>query len=72
MVGSEVCDVYFCDVIKSVRALFGDPDFVPYLVFKPENQYTDERKDVHMYHDMHTGMWWWTMQVRCTSSSLES
>ena len=64
MVGSEVCDVYFRDVVACIRALIGDPDFAPYLVFAPEKHYTNEDKDVRMYHDMHTGRWWWSTQVR--------
>jgi hypothetical protein len=62
-VGSEVCDVYFRDVIACVKALFGDPNFTPYLMFAPEKQYTDDTKEVRMYHDMHTGRWWWSTQV---------
>ena len=64
IIGDEVCEVYFWDVIKCTKALFGDPFFAPYLVFVPEKHYTDETKAKHMYHDMHTGRWWWLMQVR--------
>ncbi|KIM35645.1 hypothetical protein M413DRAFT_20740 [Hebeloma cylindrosporum] len=62
IVGNEVCEVYFRDIIACIRALFGDPDFAPYLVFLPEKHYTDEMKTVRMYHDMHTGKWWWSTQ----------
>src|SRR5208282_1418779 len=64
MIGSEVCEVYFRDVILCIRALFGDPKFTPYLAFVPEKHYTSEDKDIRMYHDMHTGRWWWSTQVR--------
>ena len=64
MIGSEVCEVYFRDVIPCIRALFGDPKFAPYLAFVPEKHYTSEDEDICMYHDMHTGRWWWSTQVR--------
>ena len=63
MVGSEVCEVYFRDIIACIRALFGDSDFAPYLVFIPEKHYTSDSRAVRMYHDMHTGKWWWSTQV---------
>jgi hypothetical protein len=64
MVGSEVCEVYFRDIIACIRALFGDSDFAPYLVFSPEKHYTSDSRAVRLYHDMHTGKWWWSTQVR--------
>lgn len=66
MVGTEVCDVYFRDVIACIKALFGDPDLAQHLVTIPEKHFTygsDGRK-IRMYHDMHTGKWWWSTQVR--------
>ncbi|GLB45659.1 putative protein Coprinopsis cinerea okayama7 130 [Lyophyllum shimeji] len=68
MVGSEVYDLYFWDVIECIRALVGDPDFAPFLVFAPEKHYTNGEKDIRVYHDMHTGRWWWTTQVRTAST----
>jgi Plavaka transposase len=59
-----VCEVYFRDVIACLRALFGNPDFAPILVFAPEKHYTDELRTARLYHDMHTGRWWWSTQVR--------
>jgi len=63
LVGDEVCEVFFRDVIACIRALFADPDFAPYLVFRPEKHYVDEEKTERMFHDMHTGKWWWCTQV---------
>ncbi len=60
----EAFDIYFLDVVECIRALFGDPEFAPYLVFVPERHYADEDKTVRLYHDMHTGKWWWSTQVR--------
>ncbi|EAU80829.2 hypothetical protein CC1G_04939 [Coprinopsis cinerea okayama7 len=62
VVGGEVCEFFYRDVIECVKALFGDPDFAPYLVFSPEKQYTNEQQDCRVYHDMHTGRWWWATQ----------
>jgi Plavaka transposase len=65
IVGTEVCDVYFRDVIACVRALFADPDLTQYLVTAPEKHLTDgsNGRKIRMYHDMHTGKWWWSTQV---------
>ncbi|KAI0687394.1 hypothetical protein BC835DRAFT_1550763 [Cytidiella melzeri] len=62
LIGNEVCEVFYRDVIACVRAIFGNPDFTPYLVFAPEKHYTDPEKTRRMYHDMHTGRWWWATQ----------
>ena len=62
--GDEVCEVYFRDTIACIRALFGDPSFAPYLIFEPEKHYTNDKKTIRLYYDMHTGRWWWSTQVR--------
>ncbi|KAM6489459.1 hypothetical protein JOM56_015092, partial [Amanita muscaria] len=62
LVGNEVSEVYFRDIVSCVRSLFADPDFAPYLVFRPEEHYTDAMKQERMYHDMHSGDWWWSTQ----------
>ncbi len=59
----EAFDIYFRDVVECIRALFGDPEYAPYLVFVPERHYADEDRTVRLYHDMHTGKWWWSTQV---------
>jgi hypothetical protein len=55
--------VYYRDIIACIRTLFGDPDFASVLVFQPEKHYVDEKKEERMYHDIHTGRWWWCTQV---------
>jgi hypothetical protein len=67
LVKSEVCEVFYRDVLACIRALVGDPEFASMLVYLPEKQYTDKKKDMRMYHDMHTGRWWWSTQVRDSS-----
>ncbi|KAG1738098.1 uncharacterized protein EDB91DRAFT_1082859 [Suillus paluster] len=63
LMAGEAFDVYFWDIIECVKALFGDPELTPYLVFAPERHYSDEDKTQRLYHEMHTGQWWWHTQV---------
>lgn len=70
MVGSEVCEVFYRDVIDCIKSLFGDPNFTPFLRFAPEKHYTDDTKGIRMYHDMHTGRWWWATQVSSIFNAL--
>src|SRR5437868_5559150 len=62
LVGGEVCEVFLRDVLVCVHALFSDPEFAPYLVLMPEKHFMDSTMNLRMYHDMHTGRWWWVMQ----------
>jgi hypothetical protein len=32
-------------------------------VFAPERHYTNEERTCRIYNEMHTGDWWWTVQV---------
>lgn len=64
VVGGEAFEVYFRDVIECIRALYGDTEFARYLVFVPEQHYVDDQLTIRLYHDMHTGDWWWDTQVR--------
>ncbi|KAJ3559132.1 hypothetical protein NM688_g529 [Phlebia brevispora] len=61
-VAGMIFDIYFRDVLECARALYGDPEFAPYLVFVPERHYLDRDETVRLYHDMHTGKWWWSTQ----------
>jgi hypothetical protein len=64
VVGSETCDVYFRNAIQCIQALLSDTSLSPQMIFAPEKHYTDDSKTSRMYHDMHTGKWWWATQVR--------
>ncbi|KAH7905921.1 hypothetical protein BJ138DRAFT_1017013, partial [Hygrophoropsis aurantiaca] len=64
IVAGEPFDVYFRDAVECVKALFSDPELARYLVFTPERQYEDPDKTKRMYHDMHTGKWWWNTQKK--------
>jgi len=63
VVDGESFEIYSRDIVECLKALFGDPEFLPYLVFEPERHYADEDKTIRMVHDMHTGKWWWDTQV---------
>lgn len=67
VIGGEAYEVYFCDVLQCVQSLYGDPEFAHHLVFLPERHYADPDHTLRLFHDMHTGKWWWAVQVRLTS-----
>ena len=58
--------------IEKVKSLahniYGDASFAPHLIFRPEHHYQkyDGQRHHCLYHDMHTGNWWWEVQV-CTN-----
>ncbi|THG93027.1 hypothetical protein EW026_g8086 [Hermanssonia centrifuga] len=62
VVAGESYDVHFRDIIECVQALYGDPEFARHLVFLPERHYADADHTKRLYHDMHTGKWWWAVQ----------
>ncbi|TEB18734.1 hypothetical protein FA13DRAFT_1758436 [Coprinellus micaceus] len=61
-VGGEIFEVYFRDVEACIHALFADPRLAPHLKHAPEKHFADEEKVVRIYHDIHTGEWWWSTQ----------
>ncbi|KAJ7478845.1 hypothetical protein B0H11DRAFT_1725700 [Mycena galericulata] len=63
IVNGEVFHLYSRDILDCVRALWGDTDFAPYLFVAPERHYIDKDKTIRMYHNMHTGKWWWATQA---------
>ncbi|KAF8868666.1 hypothetical protein CPB85DRAFT_1379813 [Mucidula mucida] len=62
VVGGQSFDLYRHDVIEFIRALYGDPQHMEYLCFAPERHYTNCDKTMHLFHDFHTGRWWWDTQ----------
>ncbi|KAJ3532150.1 hypothetical protein NMY22_g7861 [Coprinellus aureogranulatus] len=60
--GGEVFEIYKRNILECVKALFSDPEFAPYLKYAPEKHYTDDTCSTRIYHDMHTGEWWWGTQ----------
>lgn len=63
VVDGEALDLFSRNVLDCVRALYGDSKFAPYLFYLPERHYIDQDKTIRMYHNMHTGKWWWATQV---------
>ncbi|KAG1847683.1 hypothetical protein DFJ58DRAFT_717167 [Suillus subalutaceus] len=56
VVTGEAFDIFYRDVIECIL-----PDF---LVFAPEHHYADKEQTVQLFHDMHTGEWWWDTQKK--------
>ncbi|KAI9059490.1 hypothetical protein FKP32DRAFT_1614234 [Trametes sanguinea] len=49
-------------VLECIAALWGNPEHVRYLCFAPQRHYVDADKTLRLYHDLHTGKWWWSVQ----------
>jgi Plavaka transposase len=64
IIGQERLEFYYRDMLECIRSLFGDPQFAQDLVFAPERHYTSHERKSRLYHEMYTGDWWWTIQVR--------
>jgi hypothetical protein len=62
-VGGECLEFHYRNIIECIQALFGNPEFVHDLVFAPERHYTDATQACRVYNEMHTGDWWWSVQV---------
>ena len=54
-----------------IAEIYGRHDLVPHLKFKPERHYADADKTIRIYGDMHTGRWWWEVQVCMTVASCD-
>ena len=70
-IGSETATMYSRDVLECIQALYGNPEFAAHLVFKPERHYRRSGGERgRIYHDLHTGNWWWEIQV-CTGLPIQ-
>jgi len=63
-VGDELLKFYYRDILASIRTLYGNPSFQHDLVFAPEQHFTNNERTCHVYNEMYTGDWWWSVQVR--------
>jgi hypothetical protein len=61
--GGERLEFHYRDVMKCIRAIYGDPQLSQDLVFAPERHFTSEERTCRVYNEMHTGDWWWKVQV---------
>ncbi|KAK7024551.1 hypothetical protein VNI00_016226 [Paramarasmius palmivorus] len=62
VVAGESFEFFYRNILDCIRALWGDRDLTPYLIMCPERHYTDQTKDIQLFHSMHTGKWWWATQ----------
>ncbi|KAH8101620.1 hypothetical protein BXZ70DRAFT_1019531, partial [Cristinia sonorae] len=62
LVGGEVLEVYYRDVLECVESLYGDPNFAADMIYTPERHYADPDHTIRVYHEVHTGKWWWEVQ----------
>src|SRR6266478_696811 len=67
-IAGETVTMYSRDVVECVKALYGNTEFAKHMVFKPERHYDQDNGHQRHYHNLHTGDWWWQMQV-CRSAS---
>ncbi|KAG2059405.1 hypothetical protein BDR06DRAFT_1003517 [Suillus hirtellus] len=70
VVSGEAFNVFYWDIIECVKALYGNLDFADFLVFAPECHYADKEQTVQLFHDMHTGKWWWDTQKKLDQCKL--
>ncbi|KAJ3811030.1 hypothetical protein F5876DRAFT_88572 [Lentinula aff. lateritia] len=62
VIAGEALDLYKRPVMECIQALYGSLEHAHYLCLTPERHYSDANKTNRLYHDMHTGKWWWSTQ----------
>jgi hypothetical protein len=62
-VDGETFEFFHRNVLECVVEIYGCHDLTPHLKFKPKRHYVDEDMTIWIYGDMHTGKWWWEVQV---------
>jgi hypothetical protein len=62
-IGNECLEFYSRNILSCIRGLFGDPTFARDLILFPERVYTDPERTERVYNEIHTGNWWWAVQV---------
>jgi hypothetical protein len=63
VMGGEHLKFYCRKILPSLKAIFGDPELKHDLVFAPERHFTNNERTCRIYSEMHTGDWWWSVQV---------
>ena len=71
IIGGENLEFYHCNIVNCIQSIYGDPEFAQDLVVIPERHYTDQGRMEHIYNKMHTGDWWWAVQVHNTILDVE-
>ncbi|KAH9043546.1 hypothetical protein EDB83DRAFT_2227861 [Lactarius deliciosus] len=62
-IGGERLQFHYREIIPSIQAIFGNPEFARELVFAPERHYTDAERTCRVYNEMYTADWWWSVQT---------
>ena len=62
-IAGQKYEFYHRDIIQCIRVLYGNPELAPFLAHAPEKRYTSANKKTRVYSEMHTGKWWWKLQV---------
>ncbi|KZT24914.1 hypothetical protein NEOLEDRAFT_1156454 [Neolentinus lepideus HHB14362 ss-1] len=62
-------ELYFCDPIECIRALYGNLAFLDHMKFAPEHQFTDSKKLHWIINEMTTADWMWKAQEALPNGS---
>ena len=71
VIGGETLELYFRNILSCIRTIYGDPELAQDLVVAPERHFTNIEQTDRVYSEMHTGDWWWSVQVRNTILDLK-
>jgi hypothetical protein len=63
VIGGETLELYFRDILACIRSIYSDPELAQDLVVAPEHHYADHERTDRIYSEIHTGDWWWAVQV---------
>ncbi|KAF8271908.1 hypothetical protein EI94DRAFT_1567196, partial [Lactarius quietus] len=66
-IGGELLQFHYRDIILCIRSLMSNPEFASDMIFSPERHYTDRSHASHIYNEMHTRDWWWSVQTALES-----
>lgn len=70
-IGNERLEFHYRDTLQCIQALYSDPAVVHDLVFSPVQLYTSAEQTSRIVNEMHTGDWWWSVQVRSVNYDLD-
>ena len=59
----ETFEIFHWNVLDCVAEIYGQHRLTPHLKFKPERHYANGDTTIWIYGDMHSGKWWWEVQV---------
>src|SRR5690606_37318896 len=62
-VGTGLVEFRYRSVEAMVRSIFKQPSHEPYMVYSPVKEYDGPDKGYRLLSGIHTGDWWWRMQV---------